>query len=258
MPFSGWRSPRPWSSSRNRLRSSARSMASICVPSTFTPSACSPCAHVERGLAAELEYHPGGALLVVDVGHILHGERFEVEAVGGVVVGGHGLRVAVDHDRLVAAFAQGVRRLAATVVELDALADAVGAAADDHHLVHRLDRNLILHLVGGVEVRGVRLGTPPRRCPPACRAGRTPSSSRRARIGLLVAAGQFGQLAVRKAGALGTPHRIRVQSPSARHHLPESALQIQDLRHVVDEPGIDAGVLRRPRRRSCRAPAPPA
>ena len=122
-----------------------------------------------------------------------------------------------------------------------ALADAVGTAADDHHLGHRLDRHLILHLVGGVEVRGVRLEL--RRAGVHQLVGGAHAQLQPPRPHrLLVGAGQFRQLAVRKAGALGTPHRIRVQSPSARHHLPESALQIQDLRHVVDEPGIDAGV----------------
>src|SRR6478609_8937192 len=48
-------------------------------------------------------------------------------AVGGVVVGGDRLRVAVDHHGLVAGVAQREGGVDAGVVELDALADAVGA-----------------------------------------------------------------------------------------------------------------------------------
>ena len=45
-----------------------------------------------------------------------------------------GLRVAVDHDGLEAVFLQREGRMHAAVVELDALADAVRAAAEDHDL----------------------------------------------------------------------------------------------------------------------------
>ena len=67
--------------------------------------------------------------------HVLGGQRLEVEPVGGVVVGGDGLGVAVDHDRLDADLVEREGRVAAAVVELDALADAVGAAAEDDRLL---------------------------------------------------------------------------------------------------------------------------
>ena len=60
----------------------------------------------ERRLAAELAHDAGdraGELLGVDdLEDVLERERLEVEPVGGVVVGADRLRVAVDHDRLVA------------------------------------------------------------------------------------------------------------------------------------------------------------
>ncbi len=59
------------------------------------------------------------------------GERLEVEAVGGVVVGRDGLGVAVDHHRLEARVAQREARVHAAVVELDALADAVRPRPED-------------------------------------------------------------------------------------------------------------------------------
>ena len=88
--------------------------------------------------------------------HVLQGERLEVEAVGGVVVGRDGLRVAVDHHRLVAQLAQGEGGVHAAVVELDPLADAVGAGAEDHHLGPVVRLALVLLAEGRVEVGGGR------------------------------------------------------------------------------------------------------
>ena len=63
---------------------------------------------VERGLAAELDDHAdlcaGLGFVVVDGEHVFERKRLKVKAVAGVVVGGDGLRVAVDHDGLVAVF----------------------------------------------------------------------------------------------------------------------------------------------------------
>ena len=65
-----------------------------------------PLREAERRLAAELADDAGdraGLLLGVhDLEHVLEGQRLEVEPVGGVVVGGDGLGVAVDHHGLVA------------------------------------------------------------------------------------------------------------------------------------------------------------
>ncbi len=58
---------------------------------------------VEGRLAAVLDDEPlqrAGSLLAFDqIEHIFQRQRLEVEAVAGVVVGAHRLRVAVDHDR---------------------------------------------------------------------------------------------------------------------------------------------------------------
>ena len=55
---------------------------------------------IERRLPAELHDDAIGLFGVDDVEHVFQRERLEVEAVAGVVVGGDGLRIAVDHDRL--------------------------------------------------------------------------------------------------------------------------------------------------------------
>ena len=115
----------------NAPRSSARSIASGDVPTTGTPASLSARGEAERRLPAELhddaDDAAGGALGLHDLEHVLEGERLEVEPVGGVVVGGDGLRVAVDHDGLVAGVAQREGRVHAGVVELDALPDPVRA-----------------------------------------------------------------------------------------------------------------------------------
>ena len=98
----------------------------------------SDCGELQRRLAAEL--HDGAVQAAVglftreDLGDVLGGERLEIEPVRGVVVGRHRLRIAVDHDGLVPGIAQGERGMAAAIVELDALADAVRPAAEDGDL----------------------------------------------------------------------------------------------------------------------------
>ena len=90
---------------------------------------------IERCLAAELDDNAFGLLFLVDRQHVLDSQRLEVELVGGVVVGGDGLRVAVHHDRLVTGLAQGEGGMDAAVVELDPLTDTVRAAAEHHDLL---------------------------------------------------------------------------------------------------------------------------
>ena len=68
----------------------------------------------------------------VDFDHVFEGQRFEIQPVGHVVIGGHGLRVAVDHDRVVV-LAELLHCVHAGVVELDALSDAVGPGTKDDH-----------------------------------------------------------------------------------------------------------------------------
>ena len=110
-------------------------MLSTLVPMIGTPAASSALGQVQRRLPAELHDHPLRLHPVADVEHVLGRQRLEEEVVAGVVVGGDGLRVRVDHDGLEAGLAQREGGLAAAVVELDPLADAVRAAAEDHDAV---------------------------------------------------------------------------------------------------------------------------
>ena len=112
---------------------------------------------VQRRLPAELHDHADLRarlrLVVVDRQHVFKHQRLEVEPVAGVVVGRDGLRIAVDHDGFVAVILQRERRMAAAVIELDSLPDAVRPRSenDDLGLVGR--RRLVLFVIGRIEIR---------------------------------------------------------------------------------------------------------
>ena len=141
---------------RKRSRSSARSMTLTGVPRMRTPAAASSPAMFSGVWPPNCTMTPSRLLLLVNAQHVFHGERFEVELVGDVVVGGDGLRVAVDHDRLEARVAQREGRVHAAVVELDPLPDAVGTAAEHHHLARvGACRGPVGGVVGGIVVSRV-------------------------------------------------------------------------------------------------------
>ena len=106
-------------------------------------------------LATVLHDHTLGLLDVNNFQHVFQGDRLKVQPVGGVVIGGHGLRVAVDHDGFVAVFTHGQGRVYTAVVEFDALANPVRATTDHHDLVAITGVRLALFLIGGVHVGGV-------------------------------------------------------------------------------------------------------
>ena len=169
-----------------------------------------------------------------DLEHVLECQRLEIEPVRGVVVGGHRLRVAVDHDRLEAGLAQRESRVHAAVVELDPLTDAVGSRAedDDRLLVARFDFGL--GVIAGVVVRRVRgeLG----------RAGvhrleHRPNAQGMADTSdhILAAAPQRRDLHVGEARLLGLAQQTRGE-PVGRAHAVGHGVDADDL---LEEPGID-------------------
>src|SRR5918998_1482439 len=111
---------------------------------------------LQGALAAELQDDAFRLFAVYDLEHVLRRERLEVEACRGIVVGRDGLRVGVDHDRIVAALLEGVTGVDAGIVELYALADAVGAAAEYDDGGVLLAPDLVLLLVSRVVVGSAR------------------------------------------------------------------------------------------------------
>src|SRR3712207_2386658 len=85
--------------------------------------------------------------------YLLDSQRLEVEAIRGLVIRRDRLRVAVDHDGVEAERAECLRRVDAAVVELDSLADAVGARAEDDHGRSRpLRQRVVVLAPGRIEV----------------------------------------------------------------------------------------------------------
>ncbi len=184
----------------------------------------------ERSLAPELHDHPVGLLPVHDCKDILPGERLEVQLVGGVVVRGDGLGIRVDHDRLEARLAQRECRVHAAVVELDPLADAVRAAAEDHDLLFLRRPRLVFPVIGrvvvgrvGLELRGAGIHQ--------LVAGDDPLLPAQYANGFLVRTQALRDLRVAEAHALRRQQRVRR----------DRRLEVHDLFHVGEEPRIDAG-----------------
>ena len=107
-----------------------------------------------------------GAVFLFNAQNLQHGfkrDRFEIQTVRGVVIGGNCLWVTVDHDGFIARRCKGIAGVHATIVKFNALSNAVGAAAEDDdflgvggacfafHVAHRGG------LVGGIHVGGLRL-----------------------------------------------------------------------------------------------------
>ena len=136
--------PRSHSSCEKRWRSSARSIESGDVPRILTPAACSASDSFSGVWPPNCTRHatsPPACRLAIDHGHdVFERQRLEIQPIGRVVVGRHGFRVAVDHDRLEPRVAQRERRVTAAVIELEPLPNAVRAAAenDDLRLVRRV------------------------------------------------------------------------------------------------------------------------
>ena len=74
-------------------------------------------------------------LLVDDLGDMLFGQRLEIEAIRRVIVSRDGFRIAVHHHAFNADIGHRESGVTAAIVELDPLADPVGAAAENDRLL---------------------------------------------------------------------------------------------------------------------------
>ena len=196
---------------------------------------------LKRSLAAERHHDAVGALDIDNVHDVLVGERLKVQAVRGVVVSRNGLGVAVDYDGLEAASRQCVARVHAAVIELDTLANAVGAGAQDHRLGLVRRRGLVgSHALLGIRARAVdvlvRLVVVLRGARELGRAGidrlHAGNHAQTLAIGAhkaLVRAGQRGNLGVARAVLLEQAHRVGVDILHT-----QAADALLDLHHVVD------------------------
>ena len=173
----------------------------------------------------------------MDGQHVLQRQRLEVELVGGVVVGGDGLGVAVDHDGVKAQLLERLGRVHAAVVELDALTDAVGAGAQDHHLgpVVGNGREILLDIIGRIVVVAVRragdVDALPGLADAVLRAGGAD-----VRLGHLE---DLGQVAVGEAVLLGLTQRLFRGNGALV--LQQRLFLVHKLLHLADEVRLDFG-----------------
>ncbi len=237
------------SSAAKRSRSSARSIESGDVPMIGTPASCSGTASLSGVCPPNWTITPSGFSRSTMREHVLERQRLEVQLVRGVVVRADRLGVAVDHDGLEPVFLEREGGVDAAVVELDALADPVRPAAEDHDLLARRSTPaLVLVLVGRVEVRRVRreLGAAGvdhlvarGECPAACArcADAPPRCARRAAPG----------------GRRRSPspwRRAAVAAAARRAATPRTRPRVDDLADVLEEPRVDAASARRAARSS--------
>ena len=204
---------------------------------------------LERRLAAELNDHAleraALALLVEYRQHVLGGQRLEIESVRSVVVRRDGLRIAVDHDRLVARRAQRERGVAAAIVELDPLPDPVRAAAEDDDLFALRGVGFASDLAGERGFVG-RIHVGRGRCE-LSRAGvdalehrlNAEPLARRRDVGFGLA-GKRCKARVREAARLQRSEVSRVVRQAMRA---DHSLEAHDLGDPFEEPGVDLADL---------------
>ena len=122
----------------------------------------------------------------------------------------------------------------ARIVELDALADAVGAGAEDDHLLPGRGRRLVLLLVGRVEVGRVRdeLGGAGVHHLEGRHHAVLPARGPDLRLRLPA---ELGDPPVREAHLLGPPQHVGVTQAGGGN----LGLELDDFADVLEEPGID-------------------
>ena len=111
----------------------------------------------QRCLAAELNDDALGLFNFNNFQHVLERQRLEIQAIRGVVIGRDGLGVTVDHDGLVTILTHRQGRMNTAIIELNALANSVWPAAQDHDLVIVGWVGLALFVVARIHVRGRRI-----------------------------------------------------------------------------------------------------
>ncbi len=181
-----------------------------------------------------------------DLQHVLGGQRLEIEPVGGVVVGRDGLRVAVDHDGLVAGILEREAGVAAAIVELDALADAVRAAAEDDDLLggrwaapRRPARPRRAPRRSSTCRRSARR-TRPRRCRCACRPGARRASGAALRTSASVEPVEDREPRIGEAHRLELAEGARRRGQAVRLHL---GFEVDDRLQLLEEPAVDLAAV---------------
>ena len=174
-----------------------------------------------------------------NVHDIFKGQRLEIESIRGVIVCRDRLRVAVNHDRLIALLAKSVGSMDAAVVKLNALTNTVRTSGKNH------DAWLFcLHVLCGIALL-VRDVVVLRGCTKLTCAGincldlrantqHFPHSTDNVCLG----AGKVCKLLIREAQLLGSKHVIGGETRKSQ--LLDAFLGVDDACHTMQVPWIDA------------------
>ena len=106
-------------------------------------------------MPAKLNNHAIRFFLVVNIEHVLEGQRLKIKFVAGVVIGRDRFRIRIHHDGFEPEFTQGERGVDAAVIEFNPLADAIGPAAQNHDFAFAAFALLILVAVGRIIIRRI-------------------------------------------------------------------------------------------------------
>ena len=265
------RSPRPAPPGRGRVEQRAEALAVLGQVDRRERRAedrdaglDQPPREPQRRLAAELHHDARRLLGLDDLEHVLDRERLEVQAVGGVVVGGDRLRVAVHHDRRVAQRAQRHARRARSSSRTPGPARCgSGPEPRISTLGRSSSTGSVLVLVRRVAV--ARCGPRPRRrrSRRSCRPARTPAARRASRTSPSSRARGAGQPRVaqaRGASAAATARGVelveaRAAASSAQRVGHAGRARRRNQRCTPDSAASAAGVSPRaqPRQDACRS-----
>ena len=112
---------------------------------------------LERSLSTKLDDNPIRFFFLYNGHHILKTQWLKVESIRGVIVCGHRLRIAVDHNGLKSRLFQSEGGVATAIVKLNSLADAIRPASQNNDLPALGRFCLILSFISGVKVRRIGL-----------------------------------------------------------------------------------------------------
>ena len=201
------------------------------------PRLCKGSGEVERSLSAELHDNAQGLFGLYNGKDVLCGQGLEIELVRGVIIGAHGLGVAVNHDALDVLFAKAEGCLHAAVIEFNPLADPIRPASQDHDLCFRGDPGFVFVFIGGIVVRsaGLKLG-----CTGVDKLENrlnTKSITGCADF-ILIRFHQPCQMTIGKTKGFALPYELVRPSRSCRYSF---FLQGNDLLYLVEEPRVDSG-----------------
>ena len=215
VPLAGWSTPSSRAIAAKRLAVLARVDRVGRVPRIGTPAASSPRVSLSGVCPPSCTITPSGCSrsTISSTSSSVSGSKYSLSEMSKSVETVSGIRV--DHDRLEALLAQRERRLHAAVVELDALPDAVRAAAEDDDpaspvaALRSLPRSCSR---GTASPPGIRR----RRCRPCCRSGgfraRPAARARRASV----SPRRSRELAIAEPHPLHAAQSIAASTPAQR------------------------------------------